>query len=227
MLKRPQCRSTSYGGPGHRGFSALELMIVVLISLTLAALATPLVRAMQRNFRIGGDGRDINGEIALAKMRAAADFTQARFYADLSANPPQFRVEAWRKPIGSTAGCWVTEGTSVCSSSYTSPSTPPGSPLSQGVSFGFGTLGTAPPNTQPTLAQAPLCLKDNLSSTYTNTACIVFNSRGIPVDSTGTPTANDAIYITDGVSVYGVTVSATGLLRTWRSDAKTAGWNNR
>jgi prepilin-type N-terminal cleavage/methylation domain-containing protein len=227
MLKGPHCRSTSYRGHGHRGFSVLELMTAVLISLILTALAIPVIGTMQRSFRIAGDGRDINGAIALAKMRAAADFTQARFYADLGANPPQFRVETWRKPVGSTAGCWVTEGTSVCSSSYSSPSTPPGSPLSQGVSFGFGGLGSAPPNTQSTLAQAPLCLEDDLSSTYANTACIVFNSRGIPVDSTGTPTANDAIYVTDGESVYGVTVSAPGLLRTWRSDAQTAGWTNR
>ena len=50
-----------------------------------------------------------------------------------------------------------------------------------------------------------------------NTACIVFNSRGIPVDSTGSPYGNDAIYVTDGSAVYGITIAATGFIRTWRT----------
>jgi hypothetical protein len=75
------------------------------------------------------------------------------------------------------------------------------------------------------LSQAPLCLQDDLVATYSNTACVMFNSRGIPVDPTGTPTPDDALYVTDGNSVTGVTVVATGLTRVWRSDASSATWN--
>ena len=41
-----------------------------------------------------------------------------------------------------------------------------------------------------------------------NTACIMFNSRGVPIDSTFAPTGDDALYVTDGMAVYGVTVAA-------------------
>jgi len=53
----------------------------------------------------------------------------------------------------------------------------------------------------------------------------MFNSRGIPVDSTWSPTPTGALYVTNGNSVSGVTVSATGLTKIWRSDASTANWN--
>jgi Tfp pilus assembly protein FimT len=80
---------------------------------------------------------------------------------------------------------------------------PEGGPvlLSQGTTFGFGSI-SVPAGTQ-TIIQ--------------NTAQIVFNSRGIPVDNTGTPTANDALYlIGQGVGTYAVTVNATGKISVWR-----------
>jgi hypothetical protein len=45
----------------------------------------------------------------------------------------------------------------------------------------------------------------------------MFNSRGVPVDNTFAPTASDAVYVTDGSAVYGITVSATGMIRSWRT----------
>ena len=59
-----------------------------------------------------------------------------------------------------------------------------------------------------------------------NTACMIFNSRGIPVDSTGSPIGIDAVYMTDGTTVYGVTVSATGFVRLWRTNStSTPSWS--
>jgi hypothetical protein len=84
------------------------------------------------------------------------------------------------------------------------------------VTFGFGVVATAPTNTQPVIGQAPACL-DNASAPIGNTACIVFNSRGIPIDNTPSPTTADALYITDGNLVLGVTVTATGLIGVWNT----------
>jgi hypothetical protein len=77
-------------------------------------------------------------------------------------------------------------------------------------------VATPPANTQGAIAQAPLC-QDNAAVNVANTACIVFNSRGVPVDTTGAPTPNDAIYVTDGSSVKGVTVSSGGLILAWHT----------
>jgi hypothetical protein len=39
------------------------------------------------------------------------------------------------------------------------------------------------------------------------------------VDTSGAPTAIGAYYLTDGVSVYAATISATGMIRFWRTPA--------
>jgi hypothetical protein len=41
------------------------------------------------------------------------------------------------------------------------------------------------------------------------TACIMFNSRGIPIDKDNSPTGGNAFYLTDGTGVRAVTVTAT------------------
>ena len=109
-------------------------------------------------------------------------------------------------------GRWVTQG------GVTS--------LSTGVSFGFGPVATPPTGTQGVIGQAPVCV-DEVGAVIPNTACITFNSRGVPVDNwlPFAPTQADAVYVTDASVVYGVTVAATGLLRMWRTPrAATPAW---
>ena len=192
------------GKSRDHGFSLVEVLTVIFIIIVLAAMAIPKVTTMVGNLRTRGDARDLNAMIVLARMRAASDFARARVYADLSANT--FRIEV--RQSGATS--WQTDGGNQV--------------LSRGVTFGYGSL-TTPPSGVASLTQAPLCLQDDLVSTYANTACIMFNSRGIPVDSTWAPTSVDALYVTDSKSVTGVTVSATGLTKIWRSTASTANWD--
>jgi len=71
------------------------------------------------------------------------------------------------------------------------------------MSFGFGSVST------PAGTQTPI----------QNTAQILFNSRGIPVNSTGTPTGNYGLYLTNQAGdTYAVTVYATGRVAMWRYD---------
>jgi Tfp pilus assembly protein FimT len=204
MRKQIRKSSTDTGEFGNHGFSLVEVLLVTTVVIVVAAIGIPTLTTITKNLRTGGDARDLNGAIVLAKMRAASDFARARVYADLSANT--FRVEIY--PSG--ASSWTTEGGTTS--------------LSQGVAFGYGSLTSAPAG-MASLSQAPLCLQDDLVATYSNTACIMFNSRGIPVDSTWAATALDALYVTDGNSVTGVTVVATGLTKVWRSDASGTIWN--
>jgi Tfp pilus assembly protein FimT len=204
MLNHMRKNVRNFGKFRDHGFSVVELLVVVFIVIVIAGIGIPKLVTLLTNLRTYGDARDLNGEVVQAKMRAASDFARARLYADLSANT--FHIDVYQ----SGASGWTTEG----GTQY----------LSSGVTFGYGSL-TTPPTGVTTLTQAPLCLQDNLTSTVANTACIMFNSRGIPVDSTWAPTGNDALYVTDGKSVTGVTVSATGLTKVWRSDASAANWN--
>src|SRR5215471_17033559 len=86
-----------------KGFSLIEAAVVVLIMLIVTVLAIPSLPALARTYKSTGDGRDVYGAISLAKMRAAADFTHVRVYADLTAN--SMHLEVW----DSTASQWKPE----------------------------------------------------------------------------------------------------------------------
>jgi hypothetical protein len=196
-----------------RGYSVLEVLFVAAISVTLAAIAIPMSGNAVGHFRLSGDARSVSNAIALTKMRAASRFSQARLYVDLSTKA--YHLETYRK-AGSPG--WVWDGGST--------------PLSQNASISYGSLGTPPPSTQAAIGQAPACLT-NAGEAIANTACVVFNSRGIPINcssmsslgcSPAAPTADDAIYLTDGTAVYSITVAASGMVQLWRSPPSTASW---
>ena len=52
----------------------------------------------------------------------------------------------------------------------------------------------------------------------------MFNSRGIPIDSTGAATGANAVYLTDGTAVYATTVSATGMTQLWWTPNNVISW---
>src|SRR5258708_13226757 len=134
-------------GSRTRGFTLLELLVVLAVTAILMAFAVPQFQRIAQCLRISGDMRDIAGTIAQAKMHAAADFTHARARANLAANT--FQLEIWNK---AGAGCWQTVGDPANPCTI---GTSPIQPLSTGVTFGFGAMTAPPPNTQLALAQAP------------------------------------------------------------------------
>jgi prepilin-type N-terminal cleavage/methylation domain-containing protein len=196
-----------------RGFSLIEMMMVVGILGVLAVIAVPMSGNSIRYLKLSGDARELSNATALAKMRAAAKFTQSRLYIDKIGKT--FYIQTYTRSTTTdcpTLGAWCTEGGSTL--------------LSNTVSFGYGPVTTPPPNTQTTIGQADAC--QNTASPpvdVANTACIIFNSRGIPIDNTGSPTGIDAIYVTDGTAVYGITIAATGFIRTWQTNSSaTPSW---
>ena len=224
MRERMEKNTGNSGEFGDRGFSLLELTIVMAISIIVVGIAIPSYLTISASLRAAGDVRDLSGVTAQAKMRAAADFTRARLYANLNGN--SFQLQIWHK---AGSGCWVadSDSTSKCLT-YTSGA-PSGSVtnLSQGDTFGFGTLTAGPTPGQTTIGQAAQCL-DNSGSAIANTACIVFNSRGIPINaSTLAPIATGALYLTNGSVVRGLTVSATGLIQTWSTSSNASNWSGQ
>jgi len=204
-----------YANGDERGFTLVETLIVLVIFSVLVAFAIPTYLSIQKSVRIAGDIRSIAGLTAQAKLRAASDFTHARVYADLNGNT--FQEQVWNK----TSSCWVADSdpTNTCLT-YTSGA-PSGTVinLSQGDTFGFGARAAGPTLGQATIGQAAQCL-DNTGSAINNTACIVFNSRGIPINPiTLAPIATGAFYVTNAIVVDGVTVSATASIQTWSASA--------
>ncbi len=180
------------------GFTILETLFVVAIVGVIAAIAVPQLGNSLAYFRISGDARSVSNAIAVTKMRAAANFSKTRLY--VSVNGRWHRIETADSTLPNPH--WTADG----GTTYLSGST----------SFGYGVVSTPPPNTQGTIGQAAAC-KDDTGADIANTACIIFNSRGVPIDSAGSSTNNGAIYVTDGTAVYAVTVAATGMIRMWKT----------
>jgi prepilin-type N-terminal cleavage/methylation domain-containing protein len=190
----------------ENGFGIVEILVTLVIVGILAAITVPAATRTVGDLRLRGDARSLHNLVGLAKMRAASKFTRERLYVDLTTE--SFFLQYWDK----VAGAWVTEGGATA--------------LSSAVDFGFDGLTGPPPSTQDAIGQAPACLVAlNNGAAIANTACVVFNSRGIPIDAAGTPNGNAAFYVTDHeTGVYAVTVSATPLVRLWWSSHALTSW---
>jgi prepilin-type N-terminal cleavage/methylation domain-containing protein len=187
------------------GFSLVELLVVVAIVGIVGGMAVPRIDQALASTRMRNDSKEINKLVGLAKLRATAQFSRARLAANVAAR--QYRLEVWNK----VTGRWVTEGAVRT--------------LSRDVSFGFGAVTTPPPDTQAAIGQSGECTTStSLTTLDSGTACITFNSRGIPILPSGDPVGGNAIYVTDTVGVRGITVTGTPLIREWWSAAHTAGW---
>lgn len=114
------------------GFSLLELIVVLLVTLILAAIAIPNLQSMMAAYRMTTAVRSVSSQIALARMRGASDFTRAQVNFNTAANT--YQVEVWNK--GSSA--FVVEG-----GTFNLPTR---------VTFGYGGI-TAPAGSQTSIAQ--------------------------------------------------------------------------
>ncbi len=190
----------------QQGFTLIEVLAVVGLIGVVSAMVVPITGGSIRAHQLRGDAQALKNLVGLAKMRASSRFTRARVQADLTTN--SYVLQTWDK----TAGVWVDEGTPSLTSS--------------GVTLGFGALGTPPPNTQVAIGLSPACT-DGVTAVATaipNTACVIFNSRGLPVDGNGVLFPGHALYLIGEAGVYATTITATPLIRSWRSPSNSAMW---
>ena len=187
------------------GYSLIEIMAAMAVLSILSAFAVPMVSSTTSGIKLRDQANAIADLIGLAKLRATSEFSRSRLYVDLAAE--SYVPQVW----DATADDWVNEQAAIR--------------LPQGIDFGWGDLEEAPPNTQdddiPKFAAA--CIdKDDVA--IDKTACIMFNSRGIPIDKDNAPLGGNAFYLTDGTGVRAITVTATPLIRRWWSSAATPNW---
>jgi prepilin-type N-terminal cleavage/methylation domain-containing protein len=183
---------------GEHGYSLIEMMMAVGIIAVVGAMVIPITDTSLRGGRLRGDASVIRNLIGVAKMRASSNFTRARLYADLGART--YVLQIWDK----TANAWVDDGGI--------------NQLSTGVNFGFAALNAPPPNTQVNIAQSPTCTNGlTAAGAIGNTACVTFNSRGLPIDADGNLYPRHAVYVTGDDAVWVTTITTTPLIRFWSS----------
>src|SRR5205085_2338421 len=102
------------------GYTLIEILVVCALVGIVAAMAVPSTTTMMAGYRLKGDAEGINNLIALAKMRAASQYSRARVYADLNAR--SYQLQTWDK----TNAVWTTEGGT--------------NTLATGVNFGVGAI---------------------------------------------------------------------------------------
>jgi prepilin-type N-terminal cleavage/methylation domain-containing protein len=179
------------------GFSALELLIVVAIVGSMAAIGLPLSSAIIDDIKSRGDAQGLSAAVAQTKLTSAAKYTHARLYMNRTANT--YRIQTWNR-VG-TPG-WVNASDETI--------------LSNRSQFGFGTVTAPPPNTVATLAQAPECL-DDAGGVIVGTSCVIFNSRGVSVTAAGPPAVTQALFLQGNSGTFAIIVGAAGQLQVWKT----------
>lgn len=185
------------------GYSLIEVMVAMTVLAVLGSFAVPMVESTTNGIKLRDRAEAVSNLVGLAKMRATSQFSKSRVYVDLISD--SYVMQLWDRD----AGTWVDDEAAVT--------------LPSGIEFGFAQVDEPPPNTQDTIGFAAACTND-LDQPIDKTACINFNSRGIPIDAAGSPVGGNAFYLTDGTGVRAITVTATPLIHNWWSSAAAPGW---
>ncbi len=173
----------------------MELSLVVAILLILFAVAVPNTLQMLHANRVAGEAQGLARQLSLARQRAGADFTWAQIALDATSSPTSYTLQICSTKATSSCTAFSSEG----GTQY----------ILTGVTLGFGSSSGA--------------AGDQITRAQTTT--VTFNSRGIPIDSGGSPTANDTIYLTDDQgNACAVSVTLSGRVNVWHYNN---GWESQ
>jgi len=104
---------------GEAGFSLLEVLVVVVLSVTISAIAIPNALNVLDAYRVRSSVENIYSQIGLARMRAVGDFAHSRLVCSTSTNSCHIELQK-------EGGNYQQEGGDVY--------------LNSGVSFGYGNV---------------------------------------------------------------------------------------
>ena len=161
----------------------------------------------------------IIGIIAVFALPSAWTFVKGyRLHTDASAiasqlNVTRFRATSQFTPYRlSVAASTGTYSMDRMNTTYASPASEVSLGLSQGISF----LTTCPASVKP----------GNIPSSVTaGSTAVYFNTRGLPVDTTGTPTNINVFYLKNVDNLYdAITVSLGGRITVWNYNVATTTW---
>jgi Tfp pilus assembly protein FimT len=164
-------------------------ILCVVVDIAFLSVSTYL-----RTYRLSGDAHRIASKLALARIRSAGDFDQARISFDVTAKTYQLEL------CNKTTSSFQIEESAL--------------PLSPEITFGYGTITQGPIPSQATIAQtSPITFNSRgVPITLSGVGC-----TGCGGNCVSTSTANNAIYVTNkqGAS-YAITVNLGGKIDVWQ-----------
>ena len=193
-----------------RGFSTVELLTVLLIMGLIAVIAIPQVLDGVKAYRLHSNAAALGSQLNLARFRATSQNTPYRVQIEMAAAPHRFSMDR-------LCGATPTSTDSSCTAPYVARTggTEFGpQPVELGVSF----ITTNPGGTT------------SFPGTITGgspTTVFYFNTRGMPVDSSGNPLTNGGavIYLTNGMSLTdAIVVSVGGRVGTYQWKPSSSTW---
>src|SRR5690349_20348065 len=96
--------SASVQSSSAGGYSLIEILIVVAIIGIVSAIAVPQVTNMMGYLKLDGDARNLRNAVSLARMQAAANFSQMRVFLDTTSNGYHLETQTTTTPWTATGG---------------------------------------------------------------------------------------------------------------------------
>jgi Tfp pilus assembly protein FimT len=197
-------------------FTAIELMLVVASMGVIGAMAVPSVVNSVRDYRLHSDLSTLASLCNVARLRAAAQYAPYRVNVSVAAG-----TYSMEKLCGNTASS--TDG--ACTSAYAAFTTPQIESGTQYVLQGntFASCRPSGPSSYPGTITADATGCPDPMHLY-------FNTRGTPVDNTGSPLANGGavMYMTNqNGMVDALTLSIGGQAAVWNWDTSSRKWYSR
>ena len=172
MTQRRATRRATPWKP-DRGFSMIELSTVVLIIGLISVMALPQALTAVKAYRLHSDTAALSSQLNMARFRATSQYTPYRVKIDMATAPHRFYLER-------LCGATLASVDSNCSGPYQA--------RTNGTEFGpqpielgnfFSTANPGGTSTYP-----------GTITGGTASSVFYFNTRGMPVDSTGNPLAS-------------------------------------
>lgn len=99
-------RRQSDAGRSANGFSVMELLVVVVITLITTAIAVPLVQNASTSYKMRGAVNSVTGAIQTARYQAISNGYPYRI--DMSSAASTYQI--WKNPCGAASTCWAQVG---------------------------------------------------------------------------------------------------------------------